>query len=156
MMSFSRCSSQKKLQDKAPMSIGDVYCQSWVGGIQGAGSGINIFIPAETLADKDVVMDSVYFRGKKVKLETKPQNSKLYIGRISTSFNKPKNIIMSSDGNAEYGNKLPEIPEKIPFDLKDNECVVSYKEGNKIKYFKIENVVEKMQQAFPSAPPNKQ
>lgn len=138
------------------MALGEVYCQSWVGGIQGAGSGINIFIPVEAIPEKNIVMDSVYFRGRSAKLEMKPQNKTLFIGRFATNFNRPKDIIMSKDGKAEYGNTLPNTPEKMPFELENNECVVSYVDGDKKKYFKISDVVEKMQQSFPSAPPNKQ
>ncbi|MBT8303849.1 MAG: hypothetical protein KJP09_05210 [Bacteroidia bacterium] len=50
---------------------------------------------------------------------------------------------MSGDSKQEYGNKRPEDTEKIPFELKMNECVVSYKEGKKTKYFKIDEVEEK-------------
>lgn len=152
MTSFSQCSSSQKLQKKAPIQFGDVYCQSWVAGIQGGGSGINIFIPVK---DSSVVLDSVYFRGKVTKLKVKPQNTLLYIGYFKTKFNQKQDVIMSSDTNAEYTNKMPEIDKKIPFDLKDDECVISYIENKTIKYFKINNVTEKQAQHYPSAPPNK-
>src|SRR5690606_41772555 len=72
MTSFSQCSSSQKLQEKAPVTFGEVYFQRWNAGIQGGGSGINLFIP---VMDTNVVLDSVYFRGKSAKLETKPQRS---------------------------------------------------------------------------------
>lgn len=151
MASFSQCSSTKKLQEKAPMALEQVYCQQWVAGIEGGGSGINIFIPVK---DKSVVLDSVYFRGKGVKLETK-DDELLFVGRFKSAFNQPKDMVFSNEPNAEYGNRL-ELPEKIPFELKDNECVISYIDGNTTKYFKVDNVVEKEMIAYPSAPPNKQ
>jgi len=156
LMSFSRCSSQKKLQETAPMQLGQAYCQTWIAGVQGGGSGLNIFIPANLIAEDNIVMDSVYFRGKVAKLQTKPQNKSLYIGRFETDINKKKDMVMSNDGKAEYGNEMPKIPETIPFELKANECVISYTDGGKTKYFKISNVVEKIQQAFPSRPLEKQ
>lgn len=149
MASFSQCSSAQKLQTKAPTQFGDVYCQTWVAGIKGGGSGINIFIP---VMDKTIQLDSVYFRGKATKLEVNSSETPLYIGRFKTGFNEHKDIIMSSDSNEEYGNKLPEKAVKIPFDLKDDECVVSYIKDNKTLYYKISNVQQKEPLNYPSAP----
>lgn len=152
MTSFSQCSSSKTLQEKAPATFGEVYFQRWNAGIQGGGSGINLFISVE---DANVVLDSVYFRGKSAKLETKPQNKSLYIAYFKTEFNQPKDIVMSSNPLDEYNNPLPIQKEKIPFTLKDSECVVSYKDGQTTKYFKIENITEKEVINYPSAPNNK-
>jgi len=156
MTSFSQCSSAQKLQKEAPVKLGTAYYQYWVAGIQGGGSGINLFIPTENPSLKNIHLDSVYFRGKVSKLEFKPNNPSLFIGRFTSLGNQRKDIIMSNKPNAEYGNELPKLKEKIPFDLKENECVVSYIEDDKIKYFQIENIVEKQPELYPSAPPKKQ
>lgn len=149
MLGFSQCSSTKKLQTEAPIKVGKVYYQKWVAGVQGGGSGLNIFIPVN---DTSIALDSVYFRGRAAKLETKPQDQSLYIGRFISQFNQKQDIIMSGDSISEYGNKLPIVNEYIPFELSPNECVVSYIDGKKTKYFKIENVVEKASMHFPMAP----
>ena len=149
MLGFSQCSSTKELQSEAPITIGKVFYQKWIAGIEGGGSGLNIFIPVN---DTSIALDSVFFRGKAAKLETKPQNQSLYIGRFISQFNKRRDLIMSSDSIAEYGNKLPIVEQKIPFELQSNECVVSYIDGQKTKYFKINNVVEKASLHFPMAP----
>jgi len=153
MASFSQCSSAQKLQDKAPITIGKAYCQSWIAGVEGGGAGLNIFIP---VIDNSIILDSVYFRGKAAKLEVKQEENILYVGRFPSDFNQKRDIIMSSDPKAEYGNEMPNISKKIPFELKNNECVISYKEGKTTKYFKVDNVVEKDLVPYPSAPPNKQ
>ncbi|MEZ4792929.1 MAG: hypothetical protein R2783_05565 [Gelidibacter sp.] len=152
---FTDCSTAQKLQKKAPITIENVYCQKWTAGVKGGGSGINLFIPVSAEMPQTIQLDSVYFRGKAAKLEkTKAQNI-LYVGRLETNFNSKQNIIMSSDPNEEYGNEPPKLEKKIPFDLNDSECVVSFKEGGETKYFKIENITEKPSQNYPSAPPNK-
>lgn len=151
--SFSQCSSAQKLQDQAPLKIGQVYYQKWIAGVQGGGSGINIFIPT---GNSSVKLDSVYFRGKVAKLETKPQAETLYIGRFKSDLNQRKDIIMSNEPNAEYGNSIPKPTKNIPFELKENECVISYIQGDKTKYFIIKNIAEKEMIPYPSAPPNKQ
>ena len=63
---------------------------------------------------------------------------------------------MSSDPKAEYGNKVPELPKKTPFNLEDNECVISYKQDHVLKYYKISNIIKKERRLYPSAKPNKQ
>ncbi len=153
---FSSCSSAQKLQKKAPIKLGDVYCQSWVAGIKGGGSGLNLFIPTQTTDLNHTKLDSVYFRGKSVKLEAIENKTIVYVGRFENDFNQKKDIIMSSDPNEEYGNEIPKIMPKIPFELKENECVVSFQDGGETKYFKIENVTEKATQNYPGAPLKKQ
>jgi hypothetical protein len=154
LMSFSQCSSSKMLQEKAPVNFGAVYFQSWVAGVQGGGSGINIFIPINEMALGSFELDSVYFRGKSAKLETKTDKT-LYIGRFSTPANQQKDIKMTNDPNGEYGNAATGLTENFPFQLKDDECVVSYKDNSQTKYYKIENISEKARVEYPSAPPNR-
>ncbi|MCF6295171.1 MAG: hypothetical protein L3J25_05730 [Flavobacteriaceae bacterium] len=153
VVSFSQCSSTQKLQEKAPIMMGKVYCQSWIAGVEGGGSGLNIFI---LVTDNSIVLDSVYFRGKAAKLELKQQDSMFYVGRFISGLNIKKDIIMSNEPYAEYGNEMPKTSIKIPFELKDDECVISYKEGKTTKYFKVDNIVEKDLIPYPNAPPNKQ
>lgn len=152
MASFSQCSSTKNLLENAPIDIDQVYFQKWIAGVEGGGSGLNIFIPAKETIPK---LDSVYFRGKGMNLEIE-ENGSLYIGRFKTGLNQKKDIVMSNDPNAEYGNKAPETLQKIPFTLKETECVISYQKDGKTMYFKIDDIVEKEMIAYPSAPPNKQ
>jgi len=149
MVSFSQCSSAQKLQKKPPTVFGEIYFQNWVAGVEGGGSGINLFI--ETLND-DIVLDSVYFRGQSAKFEVKPANKLLYIGRFVSEFNKKEDMVVSSDLNQEYVNKAPEISNKNPFKLKEDECVVSYFEEGTVKYFKLENIKERQSLDIPMTP----
>jgi len=150
---FSQCSNTRALQDKAPLEIGEVYFQKWIAGIQGGGSGINLFIPT---TKSSIKLDSVYFKDMVVKLESTPNDGVLYIGRFKSEFNQKKDIIISSEPNAEFENPIPKIKRKSPFILKEDQCVISYKEGDKTRYFKIESIAEKHLVQYPSAPPNKQ
>ena len=151
--SFSQCSSAKNAQESSSLEIIQAYCQRWIGGVEGGGSGLNIFI--QTM-DNSIRLDSVYFRGKGAKFETKPQSETLYIGRFMSDFNQKKDMIMTSEPKGEFGNEAPQVLTKIPFELKDNECMVSYQKNGSTIYFKIENVVEKELIPYPSAPPIKQ
>ncbi|ARV09652.1 hypothetical protein BTO05_08360 [Winogradskyella sp. PC-19] len=145
-VSFSQCASTMELQKEAPTDFGEVYCQSWVAGVKGGGSGTNIFIETKS---NDLVLDSVYFRGKISNLETKPSNKQLFIGRfLSTSNTEKYNFETAS---SDKGND-----ENFPFTLNDNECVVSYTVDGKTKYYKIGNIIERQTDALPmSTLPNK-
>ncbi len=135
---FMQCSSAQKLQKEASFQTENAYYQKWVAGVKGGGSGINVFIPVTTQV-VDVKLDSLFFRGNKVALQTKPTNPTLYIGYITTAVNQQEGYISST--------------VKLPFELKDNEAVVSYIENETTKYIKIENLVEKQMEQYPSAPP---
>lgn len=150
-VSFAQCKSTMKLQQEPPATFTEVYYQSWVAGVRGGGAGVNIFI--ETTSN-NLVLDSVYFRGNVSKLEVKPGNPALHIGRFNTGLNQAKDIILSSDPKEEYTNKISKATQSIPFELKGDECVVSYSKGGKVLYYKIPNVIEKAADNYPSAPPN--
>jgi hypothetical protein len=152
---FSSCSTAQKLLTKSPIEYDEVYFQKWAAGIKEGGSGMNLFIPIKKELSKSIQLDSVYFKGKGVLLQKIEGKKTAYVGRFKFNFNHKKDTTMSSVLNEEYGNQAPILKEKIPFDLKDSECVVSYKEGNETKYFKIENVIEKQPQNYPGVP-NKQ
>ena len=152
---FTNCSSAQKLQSTVPVTLGNVYCQKWVAGVKGGGSGIDLFIPIAKDMPLNIQLDSVYFRGKGVKLDRIESENNMYVGRFVTAFNSKKDIVMSDDMMDEYGNEKPSLNKKPHFELNDSECVVSYKEGNEIKYFKVEAITEKSAQNYPSAPSNK-
>ena len=156
MASLSHCSSAQKLQKEPPVNIIQAYYQSWVAGIQGGGSGINLFIEVEDYSKTRIQFDSVYFNGRASKIEIKPGNANLLVGRFSSSSNQKQDIIMSNKPHEEYGNKPPVKPSVAPFDLKKNECVISYSENNKKRYFKIVGIEESRTVYYPSTPPKKQ
>lgn len=153
---FTQCSTAQKIQKSAPIALEGVYCQSWISGVKGGGSGLNLFIPVAQKIPQNMQLDSAYFRGMVAKLELADPNQNLYVARFEETFNQKQDIIMSNDPNAEYGNQFPRLTKKIPFNLKDTECVISYNESNVTKYFKIENIVIKKQEHYPSTPANRQ
>jgi hypothetical protein len=151
-VSFSNCQSSQKLKNPTSLKIGEVYYENWEAGVQDIGSGYTIFIPILNYP-KNITLDSVYFKGNKAKLEFK--NNTVFVGRFKTTTNKKQDIIMSNEPYAEYANKVPVLPEKIPFELKDDECIVSYLVEEEIKYFKIEGIVRKAYILYQTVPSNK-
>lgn len=137
-----------QFQTTAPLDISVPYYTSWVAGVEGGGSGINVFLPLK--ANGKTVIDSLHFRGQKVVVETR---DKLIIGRFKNFSNQKKDIIMSSNPQDEYNNKLELKRDLSPFKLPQNACVISYKINGKRLYYKISNLKKGKSIAYPSAPP---
>jgi len=141
------------METKLPLKIGEVSVQKWISGVKGGGSGTNIFIQILNNPN-NIELDSVFFQGKSAKVFL--INKTQAIGRFTSEINQQKNIIMSNEPYAEYGNQVKKIPNKPRFELRENECVLSYIEKKQTKYFKIENIRKKELLAYPSAPPVKE
>ena len=129
-VSFSQCSSTKKLQKETPFEIGQVYYNQ-------NDSLTHVYIPIKSNPNR-IVLDSVYFKGNQAKLT---QQGNVFIGKINLQTTAKRDIIMSNAPHAEYGNKIP-LPKRGRFKLEENECIVSYMENGTIKYLKINNVVK--------------
>lgn len=160
MASFSQCSSSKeaakqskfKFQDMAPFVIDNISCQRWTAGIKEGGSGIHMYVMFKSMK-KDASLDSVYFRGLRGKVEVGKMG---YYANLKSELNKTNDLILSSDSNEEYGNQLTKTSTKMPFELNNNECVLSYSYKNERLYYKVSDIVEKQPINYPSTPPNKQ
>ncbi|MCB0447315.1 MAG: hypothetical protein KDD03_07345 [Gelidibacter sp.] len=155
LIGLTSCSSAQKLLKTSPISFGDAYCQSWVAGIQGGGSGINLFIPLRTELPKGVQLDSVYFRGQVTNLKRIEGNEVMYAAYFRTEYNDLKSL-ESNDIKEKKNHKSQMHNQEFPFELEDTECVVTFKKGIETMYFKIENITQKPSEHYPSAPPNKQ
>ncbi len=141
LFGFSQCGNSQKIVEDPPFVLGEVMAEDWVAGVKGGGSGTNLFIPVEK--GKEILLDSVYFRGKSVKLEKVQRDTYLvYIGRFKSEVNQKKDIILHKDPKKEVGNEPPKLKKKIPFQLKDDEAVVSYQQKKKTYYYKIEGIKE--------------
>lgn len=131
---FSQCASTNKQETSLPLKLGDVYYQE---------NGVDATIVIPIISNpNNIVLDSIFFQWKEAKLEFR--NNTKYVGRFEIKTSIKPDIIMSNEPYGEYGNKVPEIPRKSRFQLKENECMVSYKQGNSIKYFRIENIKKRM------------
>lgn len=154
---FSQCTSAKqnmKISETINISIqmkSQVYFQNWIAGIKGGGSGTNLFISASILTGKKPF--KAWFKGKSANIETtKVNNVDFYVAYFKGDSNQLKDYTMEADVKQEYGNKIPVKKEVFPFDLLENEAVISYKENDKTKYLKLTNISQKEMLAYPSAP----
>ena len=134
------------LETNPSITVNQPYFQKWVAGIEAGGSGINIYFP-NLINKENYTLKQVYFRG---------MVANILSGKASYFANlkqKQNDIIMSNEPQAEFGNTLPNNAESFPFNLKQDQCVISYHDNGETKYVKIYGIVEKQGAFYPSAPP---
>ena len=106
VIGWTSCTSSKRSTDTllvdAPILFDKPYFQAWIAGIQGGGSGINLYLPTTAM---HIELDSAYFRGMTAKLKTYESG---YIARFKTDLNQHHDLIISAEEYAEYANQLPE------------------------------------------------
>ena len=142
LLGLTNCANGKKLQEEAPIPLQEAYYTTWTAGLKGADSGFTLFIPAEDRPG--VKLDSVYFRGRSAVLQKSEAKPDLYLAYFKIpAKEKPGDVIMHIDPKKEYGNKPPQLPEKIPFDLEEGEAVIKYSRDGKEKYFRITGIKKK-------------
>ncbi len=137
MTIFTQCSSAQQFDEEPPFTISKAYYQDWVGGRQGS-SGTLITFEITSEISKEVRLDSLFFSNKICKLEATSFNKKYsIIGNFSKNTYVERNIIMDVDPQKEMANKVPDVAINFPFELSDNECVISYIIKEKKHYFKV-------------------
>ncbi|RLD62214.1 MAG: hypothetical protein DRI95_13335 [Bacteroidetes bacterium] len=153
ILGLSNCNVSKtnhsiySLSQNPPFKISEGYYHDWIAGVQGGGSGTILFITFSEL-NKKVKVEDFFFRNKKVKAQNDQNNSLLYIGYFKNDINR--GVIMDSDMNKEAQN-IP--PEKYPFQLEEDEAVISYTYKEVVQYYKVSNIIEEEVIAFPQTKP---
>ena len=147
LFSFTQCGSIQ-LEKNPPFKIEKASYNNWVGGQPGV-SGTKVEFALKENSNID--FDSIIFRNKSTKVEISTASGKmLLIGHFNTSKRQNRDLILDANVTKEMKNTLPDV-KKIPFELKENEAILSYKVGNKIKYFKIKNIEKAKSVFFPRA-----
>jgi len=136
--------SQYQLVEDPPFRILESYSQDWVAGIQQGGSGTNLFISLEEITES-IVVQEFYFRGKMVKVQISPSGRGQFIGYFKNEVNT--DIIMDGDPVKESKNTLP---QKIPFQLNDQEVVIGFLLNGVKHYYKLIDIEVKPPIAYPS------
>lgn len=142
--SLSGCSSQKKMVENPPFELGNATCQEWKGGRAESGSGLLLEVPLHNENLDQIKLQQAFFRGKIADVTTE-SGDKGWVAKANfrnPGMKKP-DMVMDADAKKEVGNQPPSGKEKFPFELGANECVISYMDGETIKYFKIEGIKEK-------------
>lgn len=140
---FASCSSNNfKIEKEQPIQLKEAYFEQWTSGVKGGGSGLNIFLISEGKTEnKEVQIEGIYFNNSYTTLKFYQPNK--YQGHIKTKGNDTK-LVLGEDGK-NVNTETKQKEEKIPFELKENEAVVSFLKEGKKKYFKITMVKKEMQ-----------
>ena len=143
VFSFLGCTPQKKVVSEAPVALGAPTCQAWVGGRAESGSGMLLTIPLEDNNLDAQKLQQAYFRGKvaDIRIENTAEGWMAKANFKDGNHQKP-DIIMDSDAANEVGNQPPKLKEKFPFEIEEDECVISFLDGDSIKYFKLSDIKE--------------
>jgi hypothetical protein len=101
-----------------------------------------------------VKFDSIYFSKKIMKLErTKTKDKKMIIANFVSDVKQ--DIILDINSSQEINNTVPEI-KKFPFELNQNEAIISYILKEKTKYFKVKSIKKGKSVFYPAAPKHKE
>jgi len=130
-----------------PFAVEAASYQQWVAGTPQGGSGVNVFINFSQI-EQGVIFKEIYFRGKKTEVVTSAAVRVQYVGYFKNGSRQ--DVIMDSNVLKEAVNTPP---EKIPFQLYDDEAVISYEYAGEISYYKIENIEHKEMLAYPAGNP---
>lgn len=134
---FIQCATLK-LEENPPFTIKGATYSNWVGGMPGSG-GIDITFYYE--ANSTVVFDSIYFKGRKTKVQLrKDRKGTNLFGKFYRKTKNSNDLQLNKNTTKEYGNEPPKKEDELPFELKENEAIITYKEEGKIKYYKVENI----------------
>ena len=149
-LGLSGCSSQKKLTEEAPFVVKDAVCQTWVGGREESGKGMEVKFSVDGFTGDGMELSQLYFRGRVADISLSATEE----GTTATCIfiEQEKDISMHSDPMKEVGNQPPRMKsaeeKEFPFELGQDEAVISYREGDHMRYVKISGVVEKPGRAY--------
>ncbi|ARV15902.1 hypothetical protein [Polaribacter sp. SA4-12] len=136
LFTFTQCGSIK-LENDPPFKFKKASYNNWIGGQPGVRGTI---VEIELMESSNIDFDSIFFQNKSTIVEINTATGKtLLIGYFNTSKRQNRDLILDADVTKEMKNKLPDV-KKIPFELKEDEAILSYKLGDKINYFKIEDI----------------
>ena len=130
---FASCGSNKDLQARIPAQFSDVYYTY-------DSNGIELNIPVTSIQDERISLDAVYFHGMKSPLVKSEEKPNLYVANFRMGSD---DMIMHEDPKEEYGNKPPQLPEKSPFSIDEDEAILVFTQNDQVKYYKLTGIVEK-------------
>lgn len=154
LLSFSNCgstqntSNDKPLVKNPPFKISEAYYQNWIAGVEEGGTGTNVHIVIDGLKSGVTIQD-IYFRNHTLKAKNTAANPTSYVGYLRNTAQR--DVVMDSNPLNEAQNTFS---KSFPFSLQKNEAVISYKENDAVKYYKISNLSEKDVIPYPQANPN--
>jgi hypothetical protein len=145
IIGFSQCGAAK-FDKNPPFEITSAIVQNWDGGQPGI-QGKNLKITYTS--NRTIQFDSIFFDKRSTYLQVKNTNErKMVVGYFKSK--EKQDLILDENPVKELQNVVP-ILKEVPFQLKENEAVISYTIKGKKKYFKILTIEEEKDVLFPSS-----
>lgn len=134
---FIGCGGSKELsienENQVDIQIVSAEYSDWVRGVHNVG-GINIKI---IVNKQNVKVDTLYFRNQRLL----PEFSKLEDGNLLITANLHKRVkpdyTLHKEPSKEYGNEVPKMNPRLPFELNSDECILRYTTKNKTHLLKV-------------------
>lgn len=128
-----------------PFVITKVTYQNWKNHLKSiSGTDINISYTSR----KKVAFKELFYNEKQEEVSFKKDKNGtkfLLVQFKNKTTNNNFDIQLHGNSKKEFGNKPPQKQANFPFELKDTEAVLSYKEANTIKYVKIKNITKQQE-----------
>lgn len=144
------CSSQKKLETKAPFTLGEVYAQQWIVEENLKDSGYEVVIPIMSLDENEAVIQNLYHKGKMVDLQIELRDTGMIaLAEYSKEDLLKKDILVPEQvkkGRKKGAKKM----ELFPFELQETEAVLSYLQNDKVKYVKLAGIRQNPVVVYPT------
>lgn len=140
VLGFAGCVSSQKLVSDPPFTLGEVRLEPWSVGQSNTVKGVNIYLPVQESTAADLVLDSLYYQGKGVKLQQIKRDSYLvYIGRFMDQ--RPSNLILHADPQKEFGNKPTSSTRVPPYKINQDQALLRFSNAKRIRYFKVTKLI---------------
>ena len=148
-LTMTQCKTTKSDLQEPPFKTTEVYFKQWIAGVQGGGSGIDLYVPITDMSDA-IQLQKAFFKAKVAPLNLTEGN--VFVAHFQTDLNNERDMTLHGDALEEVVN-TPTVAEIFPFPLNANEAGISYKENGILKYTKLTNIIQKESIPRPSAPP---
>lgn len=138
LITLTKCASYK-LEKNPPFKVVSATYSHFVGGRPESPGGTDVKVVYT--ADSKITFDRIFYKNQDAKVGyDEIGGQKSIIAKFSGVSAKNKDMQLHNDPAKEFGNNPLSADKKSPFQLKDNEIVISYMQGNKTKYYKINSL----------------
>lgn len=133
------CANKYQFEEQSALDFSESYYQRWTAGVKGGGSGINIYLTLKSdvnLDSENIQIEGIYFKEFYTELQFYPPTK--FQGAIKTKANSKDAFELLQGGSVDK-DSTEDVKEKneTPFQLENDEAVISYKEKGVQKYVKI-------------------
>lgn len=138
LIAFTQCKTVQ-FENNPPFKVISASFNNWSGGQPGVrGTKVSISYQAK----EKIEFQSIYFRNSSTITELQTVNGETVVAGFFDTSTRANDKIENLKINKKKENHDNDHDKNPHFDLQHNEAVISYKSGDKIKYYKISGLKE--------------